>query len=1037
MNQTRRSTSGLSVLACVCVVATACAQDAPSAADLIGKECAFRGGLLVHLGCGDGRLTAEFGRKGGGLVHGLDTDAASVAKARRHIQSLGLYGKVSADRWTPGTMPYATNLVTAAVAEDARALKGDARVLQEIHRVLNPDGMVLVGSAAAGGGENDVGRIDTGALKARLVKAGFEDVAVVESAGTWVRGRKPRPAAMDEWTHWRHDASSNGVSQDRLAGPGTSVQWVTGPVPEAHRGDVWAVVSSGGRFFYTVKEPTENSANMLGERLIARNAFNGVFLWSRRVDVLAVRGKAGRPLMLKGTTLAGAGGSNGERHLIAKGNRVYAVRASRPVALDAATGETVRVYKDLSADRGMGMLLTDGGLLFAVPARHVRCVDPATGKTMWQHDGKGGTRITASDGRVFWSGQNSGAEVVCLDLLAGGELWRARVPGFVVSCRQGVLASETKTHVVATSAETGKQLWTYKYTLGLYKAWRTPCESELFMDGLLWVLDGTFKGSQATNIRRWVGLDVKTGQVKRRHEVPHYKDPSGYVAGCAPHTATVKYLIAPRSVYQDPATGKAAPRFTARLGCYVGTIPANGLIYTTGSAHCICVPQASKRMTAVASTSQVLSAAELAAEDATRLQTGPAAKSALPSAGAADDAWPAFRSRGSTAAALPDQLKVLWAAPVAEPPEVRPFERIIDDVGALLTQPVIADGVVVTAARDLHRVCAFSAETGKPLWDYTTGGRIDASPTLARGRCLIACTDGWVTCLRLRDGALAWRFRGAPRDRRLVVWGQLESKWPVYTVAVKRGQVKFAAGRYPFADGVVPVNGRHPFSDAEGGIAECTVDLATGKMLSRVLPMPGVKGTYYGDLFYRITNRSISRRRSADAFGYGTTVQRGGRKISVVPDFVYAKTKDSPKCLLYKGFTLGEGKGGPWKWSIPTTPMGVNRHPAKFKWSVKASDASCYPQAVVWAGPTVCVAVSTTKDKDAERVFPAVSFQPPSPLDAGLRLFSSTDGTGKGKIDLPGHGAPCVDGMSVAGQRVYLATEAGKLLCLGNPGSTP
>ncbi|MBM3749046.1 MAG: class I SAM-dependent methyltransferase, partial [Acidobacteria bacterium] len=57
-----------------------------------------RGGLVVHLGCGDGRLTAALAGQGrpahNCLVQGLDTDAASVEKAREHIRSLGIYGPV-------------------------------------------------------------------------------------------------------------------------------------------------------------------------------------------------------------------------------------------------------------------------------------------------------------------------------------------------------------------------------------------------------------------------------------------------------------------------------------------------------------------------------------------------------------------------------------------------------------------------------------------------------------------------------------------------------------------------------------------------------------------------------------------------------------------------------------------------------------------------------------------------------------------------------------------------------------------------------
>ena len=49
----------------------------------------------VHVGCGDGKLTAALRAGDGFLVHGLDTDVKNVAKAREHIRSRGLCGKVS------------------------------------------------------------------------------------------------------------------------------------------------------------------------------------------------------------------------------------------------------------------------------------------------------------------------------------------------------------------------------------------------------------------------------------------------------------------------------------------------------------------------------------------------------------------------------------------------------------------------------------------------------------------------------------------------------------------------------------------------------------------------------------------------------------------------------------------------------------------------------------------------------------------------------------------------------------------------------
>ncbi|HUT11811.1 MAG TPA: class I SAM-dependent methyltransferase, partial [Thermoguttaceae bacterium] len=113
--------------------------------DLAGRilaDTGVQGGLIVHLGCGDGQLTAALCAGDGYLVHGLDSDADQVAKARAHLQSLGAYGTaslaaggtasfaaggtasfaaggtVSVDRFDGRHLPYIDNLVSLIVVED-------------------------------------------------------------------------------------------------------------------------------------------------------------------------------------------------------------------------------------------------------------------------------------------------------------------------------------------------------------------------------------------------------------------------------------------------------------------------------------------------------------------------------------------------------------------------------------------------------------------------------------------------------------------------------------------------------------------------------------------------------------------------------------------------------------------------------------------------------------------------------------------------------------------------------------------------------
>jgi 2-polyprenyl-3-methyl-5-hydroxy-6-metoxy-1,4-benzoquinol methylase len=79
-----------------------------------------KGGLIVHVGCDDGKLTASLRANDRYVVHGLDTDPDAVARARRYIQGLGLYGKVSVETLDGQDLPYVDNLVNLLVVEDPK-----------------------------------------------------------------------------------------------------------------------------------------------------------------------------------------------------------------------------------------------------------------------------------------------------------------------------------------------------------------------------------------------------------------------------------------------------------------------------------------------------------------------------------------------------------------------------------------------------------------------------------------------------------------------------------------------------------------------------------------------------------------------------------------------------------------------------------------------------------------------------------------------------------------------------------------------------
>ncbi len=233
---------------CVVLFASATATSGADSAEQILEAAAVEGGVIVHLGCADGKLTAALHADDNYLVHGLDTDAERVRQAREHVRKLGAYGRVSIELFDGKRLPYVDNMVNLVVAEDL----GDVAI-EEAMRVLAPGGSLYQ-----------------------------------KQAGQWTKTVKRRPDSIDEWTHFLHDASGNAVAHDDVVGPPGRVQWIAEPRhtrSHEHIPGVNALVSSAGRIFYIVDRAPVASLRQTPEwHLVARDAFNGVLLWKRSIE---------------------------------------------------------------------------------------------------------------------------------------------------------------------------------------------------------------------------------------------------------------------------------------------------------------------------------------------------------------------------------------------------------------------------------------------------------------------------------------------------------------------------------------------------------------------------------------------------------------------------------------------------------------------------------------------------------------------------------------------------------------------------------
>jgi outer membrane protein assembly factor BamB len=764
-------------------------------ASQILKATGTSGGVIVQLGCGDGRLLPWLAPSDSSLVHGLDADPRNVQAARQHLKSLGLYGRVSVDQWTGPQLPYIDNLVNLIVAEDPTGVSRD-----EMLRVLAPGG-----------------------------------TAYLKTAGQWTKLEKPRPAEIDEWTHYLHDASNNAVAQDAVVGPPRHLQWVSEPAWSRHHdhmASMSALVSSQGRIFYIMDEGPREAILLPSQwSLIARDAFNGALLWKQSI---AEWNTQLWPLK--------SGPNQLPRRLVSVGQRVYVTLGiDAPLSvLDAVTGKTLRTY---AGTEHTDEVIASNGTLFLLVAhaanqwktyrpkftyvwdnttranrdwawdqadRSIMAIDAATGRVLWNRQHRVAPLTLAADtSRVFFY---DGEKAVCLNRASGAEVWVSQPvlrksafptgygPTLVVHDDVVLLSVENRS-MTAFSAADGKTLWTAAHHPGGHAS---P-DDLLVIGGLVW--SGEVANSQNSGVL--TGRDLHSGEVKR--EFPPDVNPPWFHHRCYRSRATEKYFIASRTGIEliDVAAKHWDFNHWVRGGCLYGFMPANGLIYAPPHS-CGCFLESKLfGFNALAAPSPSRDVPREVPQ-AGRLQRGPAADEPLAvAAPPGADEWPTYRHdaprSGSVKTTVPTELKRLWQT----------------ELGGKLSSVVAAGGKVFLAAVDAHTVHALDADSGKPVWNFTAGGRIDSPPTIHRGRVLFGSADGCVYCLRAEDGQILWRFRAAPVDRRLVACDQLESAWPVSgSVLVEGDAVWFVAGRSAFLD---------------GGMRLVRLDPQTGRALSETL----------------------------------------------------------------------------------------------------------------------------------------------------------------------------------------------------------
>lgn len=727
------------------------------------------------------------------MVHGLDTDAAKVAKAREFLLARNLNGPISTAVFDGAKLPYIDNLVNLVIAERPGLL-----TKQEALRVLAPFGVAWIGGS-------------------KIVK--------------------PWPNGMDEWPQYLRDSDNNAVSRDSIVGPPRHMQWTDKPTwSRSHMTipTVSSMVTARGRMF-TIEDKATPENPFLPARfhLVARDAFNGITLWEYPFPKWEPVTRYVKDIALQI-----------QKRLAVVEDKVYCTSAiDGPVTVfDAATGKILKVYD--GTENTQEIALCDGTLYAIVGDRmnaarynivkdygnkgislggtdeggpfggtgfkksyareyqdlgETKCsilaIDTASGKTLWNEpditDYIAATLAIQGSKAVYMTQ----AGLKCLDAKTGEQIW---IVTKKIGSGDGTQANTLVISDNVVYSNEGKKLVTYSLRDG-HEKWQSDIKANYEKSADLLVVGGVaWTGGAGAPTRHDPETGRTTKTIKQVMNGPMSHD------RCYRNFITEKYFINSKTGGADflnLRTGQEFPNHWVRGTCGMGVLPANGMLYAPPWS-CQCSMGVMIQNFNALYTEQNLKTPDQMIEVKRKVQLikGPAYGKIVNSRSKIADRndWPVFRknnARGAaTTTAIPAKLTEKWNTAFT----------------GTLSSPIVAGGKVFVANVDAHTVYALNAANGDVLWSYIAGGRVDSPPTYYKGLILFGSHDGWVYCLSADDGQLAWRFKDLP-DKLIGAFGQIESAWPVNaSVLVKDNTVYFSAGRSSFLDGGISIYALDP-----------------------------------------------------------------------------------------------------------------------------------------------------------------------------------------------------------------------------------
>ncbi len=572
-------------------------------------------GYAIILGAETGNLALELIRESELEIVVLEKDRQKVDQIRRNLDDAGVYGvRATVQHVDTPTLPHGAYLANLVLSETT-ALTGEAPSIpfEEAYRIARPTGGILYL------GTNEAREKAKQNLRKWVPEAFAAKTEFSDAAGYWMALRRSGLEGAGDWSHQYASPDNSACSKDELVQGDLGVLWWgdPGPRPMPDRGGRNpAPLSVNGRMY------------VQGNRvLFGMDAYNGTVLWSKSIPGIR-RANVPRDssnmvandhslFIVQGRYCLDINGQHGDirRKLEVSGHSAATPRFWGYLAHieHLLIGTAMKPGERYTGDDGEWFEDFTPEEVSRVTSTRIFGYDHETGEEKWAYE-KGviiNSTITIADGMIFFlesrgdealasptnrihPDQLKDVQLVCLDLNSGQTRWE-RAHDFS-KCEFMVYMSYGNDTLMVTGTDRDKVFHTYAFNTKQTEANNANELEPVQVAGtLLWseshkedkghhsghlqhplIIGDTFYSDQRS-------FSLRDGKLLRT-DLPERR-------GCGTMSAAQNSIFF-RHYYHgqwDLKTDKRVQFEGLRSGCWLGMIPANGLLLAPeASAGCSC-----------------------------------------------------------------------------------------------------------------------------------------------------------------------------------------------------------------------------------------------------------------------------------------------------------------------------------------------------------------------------------------------------------------------------------------------------------------